>query len=196
MADWIGGNYYLNLSQMQTNASYIYSKMGAQGWTINAISGMLGNMQSESTINPGIWQKLIAGNLKGGFGLVQWTPASKYIDWAESEGLTYTDMDSNIARINWELENRQQFYPTEQYPMTFAEFKVSTESPYILGAVFLYNYERPASPKPDQRGKQAEYWYEYLSGEEPPTPKPPPYTGSKSKIWLSMKRKERKRWQF
>lgn len=51
------GNTYnssnaLNMSQMEINATYIWSALSAQGWTLNAVAGMLGNMQSESSINP------------------------------------------------------------------------------------------------------------------------------------------------
>lgn len=51
------GNTYnssntLTMEQMKVNASYIARYLQGQGWTINAIAGMLGNMQSESAINP------------------------------------------------------------------------------------------------------------------------------------------------
>ena len=51
------GNTYnssntLTLEQEQINATYIWNALGSQGWTLNAVAGMLGNMQSESTINP------------------------------------------------------------------------------------------------------------------------------------------------
>ena len=51
------GNTYsssnaLNQAQMEINATYIWSALSQQGWTLNAVAGMLGNMQSESTINP------------------------------------------------------------------------------------------------------------------------------------------------
>lgn len=55
------GNYWgntfdsstsLNLEKMQINATYIWTALGAEGWTLNAVAGILGNMQSESTINP------------------------------------------------------------------------------------------------------------------------------------------------
>lgn len=51
------GNTYdssnsLTMEQMKLNARYIYTYLKSAGWTINAISGLLGNMQSESAINP------------------------------------------------------------------------------------------------------------------------------------------------
>lgn len=51
------GNTYdssntLTREQMELNATYIYNALINDGWTLNAIAGMLGNMQSESAINP------------------------------------------------------------------------------------------------------------------------------------------------
>ena len=44
--------------QMETNAEYIYNYLKKKGFTKNAICGILGNMNSESTINPAVWQSL------------------------------------------------------------------------------------------------------------------------------------------
>lgn len=167
MAKPISGNRYLTLEEMQNNAKYIYSYLSARGWTLNAIAGMLGNMQTESTINPGIWQNLDEGNTDGGFGLVQWTPATKLINWADGLGEDYTAMDTQLLRIETELISGDQYYPTTSYPETFREFAFSTADPYYLGMAFLANYERPAEPNQPIRGEQAEYWYTYLSGFDP-----------------------------
>lgn len=159
----ISENRYLTMEEMQTNATYIYWYLSNRGWTINAIAGMLGNMQTESTINPGIWQNL-AVNVGPAFGLVQWDPFTKYTDWCDQNGLDPADMDSALDRIEWELANGEQYYATSDYPESFEEFKVSTKDPYYLGMAFLANYERPAEPNQPARGEQAEYWYTYLSG--------------------------------
>lgn len=157
----VSGNRYLTLAEMQVNARYIYQFLSSRGWTLNAIAGMLGNFQKESTINPGIWQSLDEGNTSLGYGLVQWTPATKYLDWCTSEGLEPSDMDSALLRIIYELENGLQYYPTDDYPETFSQFKTSTKSAYYLGMAFVYNYERPASAT-SERGENAQYWYDYL----------------------------------
>ena len=73
---WTIGNFYLSEAQMQGNAVEVYDFLVPRGWTLNAIAGMLGNMQTESNINPGIWQNLDYGNYSLGFGLAQWTPAT------------------------------------------------------------------------------------------------------------------------
>lgn len=42
----------LSQEQMELNAIYIYSYLSEYNWTVNAIAGLLGNMQAESSINP------------------------------------------------------------------------------------------------------------------------------------------------
>lgn len=155
------GNFYLTLEQMTVNAQYILDYLLSEGWSKNAVCGMLGNMQTESSINPGIWQSLDEGNMSGGFGLVQWTPATKYLNWADSLGLPRATIDSQLQRIEYEVVNNIQWiHPS----MTFAEFSVSTDTPYNLAMLFLAHYERPADPDQPQRGIQAEYWFNNLSG--------------------------------
>lgn len=52
------GCFYEEENQMETNAEYIYNYLKKKGFTKNAICGILGNMNSESTINPAVWQSL------------------------------------------------------------------------------------------------------------------------------------------
>ena len=156
-------NSYLTQRQMASNAQYILDYLRTRGWTKNAVCGMLGNMQTESTINPGIWQSLQANNMNVGFGLVQWTPASKFINWANENGLDYLDIDSQLKRILYEVENKIQWYSTSNYPMSFSSFTQSTQTPSYLAAAFIYNYERPASYSTlSARQSQATYWYNNL----------------------------------
>ena len=146
---------------MTINANYIFSYLSSRGWTKNAICGMLGNLQTESTINPGIWQGLHQGNMSGGFGLVQWTPASKYIDWATGD---YTTMDNNLKRILYEVSNNVQWISTSKFPMSFSQFTKSTQTPEYLAEAFITNYERPADPTQPIRGTQARYWWDTVQG--------------------------------
>ena len=160
----ITGNRYLTQAEMENNARYIWNYLGSRGGSMQAVAGMLGNMQSESTINPGIWESLDEGDTSQGFGLVQWTPATKLIAWANSMKVDYQDMDTQLDRLEYELENGIQYYPTSSYPETFKEFKTSTKDPYYLGMAFLANYERPAVAYQPKRGQQAEAWFEFLAG--------------------------------
>lgn len=158
------GNFYLSESKMKDNAQYILDYFLDKGWTKNAICGMLGNMQRESTINPGIWQNLDEGNTSLGFGLVQWTPSTKYFNWCDERNLPYDEMDSNLARIEWELENNVQYISTDAYPESFEEFTQSEESPEYLASVFLHNYERAGVSAEEERRTNARKWFDTLEG--------------------------------
>lgn len=158
-------NNFLNLAEMTENAQIIMNTLLSSGWSKNAIAGMLGNMQTESTINPCIWQNLDANNMSLGFGLVQWTPATKYTDWADVNGYTWTDMGGQLARLDYEIQNNLQWIATNEYPISFAQFKVSTQTPEYLAQAFLKCYERPANQNQPNRSTQARYWYDTLSGD-------------------------------
>lgn len=162
LPEQIGGNRYLNRQEMENNATIIWYHLMQNGWTMQSVAGMLGNMESESTINPEIWQDLATGRLDLGYGLVQWTPATKYIEWAISQSLDQTRIESQLARLEYEIENGLQWIATTAYPMSFQEFKQSTASPYDLGIAFLLNYERPADQNQPNRGTQAEIWFQFL----------------------------------
>ena len=167
----------LTREQMQENAAYIYSYLTAAGWTAEAVAGLLGNMEHESTINPGRWQSDDVDNMSGGYSLVQWTPASNYIEWCDGDP---SEMDSALARILYELDNGLQYYSTPSYPLTFREFAASTDPPYTLACAFAWNYERShtvlygtAAEKEalrQKRGGAANVWYEYLTGIKPIDP--------------------------
>lgn len=143
---------------MNDNAKYIYSFFKNKGWTKQSICAMLGNMQGESGIIADMTEK--GGG--GGYGLVQWTPKSNLTNWANQNGLNYKTVDTQCRRIQWELENNQQFYKTSSYPLTFREFTKSIKSPTYLAKVFINNYERPATPNQPQRGVWAEEWFKKL----------------------------------
>lgn len=189
-------NAFLTLEEMTVNAEYILGYLLPLGWTRNAITGMLGNMQTESTINPGIWQNLISydsdpySTVSGhGYGLVQWTPFNKYTVWARDNGYNYADINAQLQRIEYELANGIQWYATTDYPMTFQEFKISTQTPEYLAQAFLRNYERPAEQNQPDRSTQARYWWDNLSGSgtitDPSTPTDPSVK-SKEKALIHM----------
>ena len=159
---YYSGNMYLSLSEMQVNAEYILNYMGNAGWSKNAICAMLGNMQKESTINPGIWQNLDSSDSSLGYGLVQWTPSTKYTEWCDTKGYEYGSMESNLLRILYELENGLQWITKDEYPISFREFTTSTLEVDYLTEVFLQNYERAGVSALDERIENANYWYNYL----------------------------------
>lgn len=165
---WVTGNRWLNQSEMENNALLVRQMfLGFNtGWTVNAIAAMLGNMQSESTVNPGIWENFQP--YWRGYGLVQWTPYTNYSDWAGSNW--ENNGNKECMRIEYERLNGLEWYidPNYPYTYTFDTFHNSTDSPTDLARAFLVCYERPVSSVvPTQlivRGQQAEDWYTYLQG--------------------------------
>lgn len=73
-------------------------------------------MQSESAINPGRWQSDIVmpqDSTYAGYGLVQWTPYTKYTNWIVNQGFSDpSEMDANIFRILYEVANDLQWIAT------------------------------------------------------------------------------------
>lgn len=181
------------------NALEIYRFFTAQGWSLPAVCAMLGNMVCESGINPGRWEG--RSNLSSlslsyrlnnlGFGLVQWTPASKLKNWCDDRGLDYTSGGAQCQRIEYERQNAAQwgknpyayhFGYTNAPPISFSQFSTSDDDLGKLTTYWALYYERPAekyfkSSLPDRK-KYAEYFYKWLSTVDPqpevPVPDPPP----------------------
>lgn len=147
-------------------------------------------MHTESTINPGIWQNLDEGNMELGYGLVQWTPAPKYLDWCTQNNYTPSNMLTAIRRLEYELDTGIQWYPTSYYNHSFGYFLTdSSITPYEAAMAFLHNYERPDNLNQPNRGKQGEYWYTYITGHEPPIPGGDVYTGRHMPLYMMMLRR-------
>lgn len=161
--------------EMKNNAKCFYGTMNIlYGWTLNACCGVLGNMQSESTISPCRWEgdtpypQPVASR---GYGLVQWTPYTKVLDWLRENGFTIDNFGyGECARMNYEVATNTQWIATSAYPESFKDFTQSTGKPYDLAIEFLANYERPADPNQPIRGTQAEEWYQYLKDWKPVLP--------------------------
>lgn len=160
---WISSNNYLTVSQMENNAQLVWNFFKGYGWTKNAVAALLGNMQGESNINPGLWESRDEGNMNCGYGLVQWTPANKVIDWLEGNGYAINSGFGQCARIIYELENHIQYYATNAFNFSFYDFAHSTQTPEYLAKAFIYNYERPYNYDQPQRETYARNWYNYIS---------------------------------
>ena len=167
MNDWIyKETAYLTESEQQHNARFIQNFFTSQGWTREAIAGMLGNMQVESTINPGLWQgREVPADIyttEKGYGLTQWTPANKYITWADANMLDYKNGDNQMARIQYERENNLQWSTDNILHYSWDDYVVSHESPETLARVFVWAYERPSDPDIPLRQANARYWYNFF----------------------------------
>ncbi|MCI8371702.1 MAG: hypothetical protein HFI75_04770 [Lachnospiraceae bacterium] len=166
--------------QMSSNARYIFNYLRLFGFTKQAACGVLGNMQVESyRMDPGIWEVL--NNTKHGYGLVQWTPATKFIDWAAEckiiakstaesvNSLTYHYpeklMDAELDFLIFNTTNKEFFPPSNSSDVeptikTFAQYKASTLSPKVLAKVFHDYFERSNDlTSISKRMEYADHWY-------------------------------------
>lgn len=171
----------LSTAQMTANAKYICNYLMNQGFTKNAACAVLGNMEAEGGINPGIWER--QDNTSYGYGLVQWTPATKFINRAVSRGVITSAtasavnnlatsspkalMDAELECLIWGCTSGGEFFAPASsmqhsgYSMTFAQFKASTMNVGTLAVVFHDHFERSADGTTglNNRSNKAISWY-------------------------------------
>lgn len=157
------------------NANVIKDYFLAQGWTINAIAGLCGNIQQESTFNPAL-QEVAAGE-NGGHGLVQWTPPTdlfhvmdvlygSHADWTDGQkqlSVIYAEFQQSSGIKNWGIE--PQWYPRHGYNLTWREWSQSTADAGYLAMAFQEEYERPYVIH-NEREAYGQRWYRYFTTGE------------------------------
>lgn len=183
------GGYARDSQEAYENAIMAYTALSNLGWTLNAFCGYWGNVGYESVYNPWRWESdqvlsitdtdLIANSDVHGYGLAGITPSGRYINSSVAKSYSgympnFSDRPGNPNDGNAQVlfTNYEGYYTTTEYPLPFSEYKKSTEHVATLASIWMHNYERPASyvTEPD-RQKEAEYWYQILSGYSPgPTP--------------------------
>lgn len=153
-------------TDQEKNAWGIWRFFKNKGWTEQSIAGMLGNIQSESGIMPDI-DELSGG---GGYGLTQWTPKSKLVNWCNEHGLDHRTLDTQCRRIQWEMENNQQWFPNYERPdlstISFRDFTKLSDV-RLAAEYFIAFYEHPKYPNQPARAQQAQYWYDKLRNLKP-----------------------------
>lgn len=186
---WISKTGLLTSSEMENNAKLFADAFSGLGYHINTIAALVGNAQAESTINPGLNE--VGG---GGYGLFQWTPKTDLIEACSQLGISpYTDGSIQCQCLDGELFIlRNQWYTSSAFirpyyrsgatndmiGITPEQFKRNSMewNPDKLAILFMTAYERPsydpATNHAELRKANANYWYEYYTGN-PPTPTPP-----------------------
>ena len=154
----------LTQSQMRKNAKIVYDKLTTLGWSKRAICATLGNLQHESvTINPAKWQ----GGVGPGYGIAQWDPASKYLNWAKSNGYKSDSLIGQVIFLDYSMQpGNGEWFKNSSYPNyyeSYSDFIKSTKSVDYLTSVFMYSYERPSVPHLEERKKYSQQWYQYFS---------------------------------
>lgn len=152
-------------------------------WDVKSCAAVLGNMVAESSINPGAWEGYIQQpndiqSFGGGFGLVQWTPANKYINWAMSNSLAWnspnvTGMNAQLSRLMYEYKNpNTQWSTVHGLKLTFEEFALNTRNLTLGELVYVFGsqYERPADLMVTLTFRQdcALHYYQLFAGKTAP----------------------------
>lgn len=150
-----GYQVWLSEAQSLENAQLIANHFSGSDWSKEAVSALAGNMRHESSINPNMYEYGKDWADDWGFGLVQWTPRSKYWNWAEANGLPPREGDSQLARIDYEVDNDIQWVAnghanrygySDKYDFSFSAFRTNAQSLTVeqLTEAFMWNYEGPA----------------------------------------------------
>lgn len=175
---WIATDVYLNQDQRDYNAGLIAVDLLALNWTREAIAGILGNMDVESTMNPALIEgrgthTLIDNNTclqinnSTGVGLVQWTghtstpPAGqKLASFAIRYNKEWYDGQLQTFRLQREYEEDLQFDhgTVDGVSWDWQSYVVSTEEPEQLAKVWQILYERGGIDT-NKRQEKARYYY-------------------------------------
>lgn len=187
----IGTKKYFTDTQKQNNALEFYNFFSPLGLTLESIAGILGNIERESTLNPGLME---TSSETSGWGLIQWTPGTIIVEWCQNYGYAWYDGWSQCERIRCEGTGEKgaggTWIPTSSYPYSWEEFCALTSVSEATKA-YLYERERAGVEALEERLENAAKWYTYLSGKPvpPDPPTPTPGTRRKMKFIYYMKRR-------
>lgn len=158
--------------QAINNANEFAAFFLSKGFTLEAICGMIGNVDYESFLNPG--QRQIGTGT--GLGLIQWTPSTEltnYItgDWFNGTSQCQVIHDEIMWIYPFDRAHQHRWITTPAYPYTGEQFKALTD---VRTATYAYFYERERAGDDTytRRYDIAAWYYEYFSGH-PPTPSTP-----------------------
>ena len=180
------GNFWFDESGFRSamigNAEFIYRYLRGKNWSKISICAVLGNMQVESSINPGNWENTYGGKNVGrgpGFGLVHWTADIRtfLFDWLNENGYQgrYDSMVGQVECLTYMMGlggtywNKWSKYPN--YFMKVNDFLAGETKGYsipkgdtqlgFLTKVFFAGFEK-GTPLFDKRVAAAENWYKHF----------------------------------
>lgn len=207
----------LTHEQMMENADIIISAFRSMGYADAAIAAILGNMENESGLSP---TRHEVGGF-GGYGLVQWTPASKLNEFCAKLGLSNPDNgDSQLTVVDANIMGKsgcgswystagfiRPYYPSgasaDMIGLKPNEFKTNSKGwdPGKLAIALLACYLRgsytPSVNHYQKRISDARKWHEYMNGKVTnpwiPNPMNPPTSEDENQYGTSPKPKYHKR---
>lgn len=171
--------------------------------TLQAMAGILGNIERESQLNPGQIEGDSQYNvgwdtIRRGHGFIQWTGGKNgtnpLLDWKGGKiNDKWADGDFQCYRIKCEGENTEgaggTFFPKGTYRYTWKEFCALTDVEEATKA-YLHERERAGVAALDDRITFAKKWFDFLSNNTEATGTFTPRLDNKqnlmnNKIWIA-----------
>lgn len=147
------------LETMKNNALIIWGILKDQKWSMEAVSGMLANMEMLSGITP-------EKEEEDRYGLLLLPKSENVESWMENNGLDPKQGSAQISRILFEKENNLHWNRSEDYPISFKEYSVIEFKPSYAALTFRTNYLNNRLSDPEKLSDMAEAWYNYLQENE------------------------------
>lgn len=129
------------------NVQKVFNFFVSNGYSKEQAAGVIGNMQTESYVEPTMKQGDSPGqvthtaavaNSSGGWGLVQWTPASNFIEKARSSGAddaTIESLEFQLGFLKTQLEGKGPM-PKGDAGSALKAAKTVAEATYAFGHKF------------------------------------------------------------
>lgn len=177
MGTWIYSDtdkYDFPFDSSVNNAYCLYDTMilpAFGSWTANAIAGMAGNFMKESFLNPSQWEGGHYEDMSRGFGLGQWTPATKLSTWAEEKGKSWRNNATTQLEYLWATPAQWNSQREPIIDMDLVKFSQSTLDVETLSDYWLHYWEQPTEEQEEEtrqeRREYAKYFFDLYGGYTP-----------------------------
>lgn len=197
---WLTKEAPLTEEEMKNNANIIINRFRLMGYDDNTIASILGNMENESTINPGRYESGVGP----GYGLIQWTPQNSLVEHTTNIGLSDwdngdTQLNVVISELLGEPVENLSWYTSTGFIQNYYTSGATNDMIGITGKQYLHNEmgwdvnkltilfmvgrERPSTNPEvnhiERRQADARKWLEYMGGAITP-----PTTAKRNFWWL------------
>lgn len=166
-------NRHLTEQEGLTNCYYLVAWFTHYGFaTVNAACAIAGNAYHEIHCNPGGSEHHYEPpDMTLGYGIIQWTPATKIFNYAARVGKPVNDMDTQLEFIVWESQNGHGYWPQPSYPIpeSYQAFLASTlDVDYLSRAFTICAESRTASQASiNERAQWSQYIYDWCVSDPP-----------------------------
>lgn len=148
----------------------VWFALRAEGYSKEAVAGVMGNIYAESGFNPSVVEK----GSGIGFGLCQWSfgRRTQLEAYAQSKGVEPSDVDTQIEFLLTEINRgvgpaqgyaKNQIITYKGYTRVMWE---NASTPEDAATAFCWTFERPGIPNMSRRTEKAREYYEMYGNVE------------------------------